>query len=447
MNASTHPPATSPIKTLLAPWTGILSLRRACAHLRHARTLDVIGSAILLGLIWCALAFTTVLFMFGIEERVINGERNVLIRPIGDVFHNWKHEGITGTGGIVALVCFLVFVAGLITTSITQFPAIHRAGHIARSLSQALRSVLACGGLIVLLSASFGFFLVVTQHEIIITQPDEPPLSMAFLVLTGGLSWCIIILRISAANIQLRDAHNLALPDRCESCGYDLSHTPHDARCQECGQPASESVGDNTIRLGWPWQEKTTIRHWLHATFLVLFRPTRFYSRLHMRRDDEHHALFGRLHLIAMSSSAMLWMLLLLAKDDIESPWERFLIVGLVTLLVPIFGGLTHRAVALATTVVLLLSKRIADFRWAWIVMCYELPYLWLFCATTGSFITLGTMDSALFRNVVDATNRYLPTINNDPAGNLFMWVQLIVGLIWWRRMYKGVMAVRFNNA
>ena len=71
------------------------------------------------------------------------------------------------------------------------------------------------------------------------------------------------------------------LDPMCEYCGYNLSHTPVESRCPECGQPAVQSIGHP--RPPTSWEQRRGVRRvgaYVTNLFAAVFRPTRFFRAM-----------------------------------------------------------------------------------------------------------------------------------------------------------------------
>ncbi len=435
-------------KVLSAPWVGVVSPSWACSTLDGARTTTIVILAFILAAVWSFVGFLSTLFWFGIERKLVDGKTQIVIRSIGDVWYGWQLEGWFGTGGHVGLVCVTVFVVVMLVVAAMHVVSIHRTSGfqgLLCSYGRSIRAVLAIGGWVVILSAVLGNFVGIARHQFMIVLPKEPSLAMVLAWVVAATSACFLTLRMSRCTALLRDRISPTLPPRCETCGYDLSHTDMNGRCQECGDPCTHSIGRNRIRQGWAWQSKPTAWRWMVTTFHVVFGPTHFYSRLSVRRDSDEHVLFGRIHLFVIAMMAATWIFCMLSFAD-GSSQTTVTVVSLVVFLVPIFGWLTHRVVMMACTGVLLTTNPPEDFRWAWVAMCYETAFLWCFCAVGGCFITGGVL-SREFREIVRSVAAYLPVIAPPPDLILLLMLELLLAVVWIWRMNRVVAAIRFNNS
>ncbi len=88
---------------------------------------------------------------------------------------------------------------------------------------------------------------------------------------------------------------------RCEACGYNLTATPLDSRCPECGKPAVESLGPDA-RPGTPWERRSQrgrLRAYWATTVEAVRRPTSFGFRVPVHRGMSDARLFLLLHVPA----------------------------------------------------------------------------------------------------------------------------------------------------
>jgi hypothetical protein len=90
----------------------------------------------------------------------------------------------------------------------------------------------------------------------------------------------------------------------CETCGYDLSASPQDGSCPECGWLFASSRPDP--RIGSPWQQRPGLFTWGLTNLGTLLRPT---------------ARFRSLRISSAGAPALLAANLLLAGAVIADPW------------------------------------------------------------------------------------------------------------------------------
>jgi hypothetical protein len=83
----------------------------------------------------------------------------------------------------------------------------------------------------------------------------------------------------------------------CEGCGYVLNGLPDDARCPECGKPATESAA--TLRQSPAWERpdgRNRLLTFLDTTGAVLFRPRRFFRGLPPQAESAAARRFAQIH-------------------------------------------------------------------------------------------------------------------------------------------------------
>jgi len=88
-------------------------------------------------------------------------------------------------------------------------------------------------------------------------------------------------------------------PPICEVCGYNLSHTPPDSRCPECGTPVCESVQPG-LRQPNDWEQGRGLRPigaLLRCGLAAAFRPDRFFRTMQTRRGLGRARTFFVIHL------------------------------------------------------------------------------------------------------------------------------------------------------
>ncbi len=81
---------------------------------------------------------------------------------------------------------------------------------------------------------------------------DEELIGIACIGLGVWVLWALLR-AVGAPRPLARIEH----PPMCEWCGYNLTLTPLEARCPECGQPVNDSLGPQA-RPGTPWEHTTT---------------------------------------------------------------------------------------------------------------------------------------------------------------------------------------------
>lgn len=88
-----------------------------------------------------------------------------------------------------------------------------------------------------------------------------------------------------------RDVPTVSRPPNCLACGYNLTATPLDARCPECGRAVSDSLG-GTAQPGVPWEHRSTrgrIATYAQTALTAIFRPSSAGLMMRLTSDSSHH--------------------------------------------------------------------------------------------------------------------------------------------------------------
>jgi hypothetical protein len=100
-----------------------------------------------------------------------------------------------------------------------------------------------------------------------------------FLVFAAAsVSVLIMLLRAVTARPAVAQP---VLDPMCEYCGYNLSYTPVESRCPECGEPAVQSIGGP--RQPTPWEQQRGVRRvgaYVRSLIAAVFRPSRFFRAM-----------------------------------------------------------------------------------------------------------------------------------------------------------------------
>ncbi|MCA9293699.1 MAG: hypothetical protein KDA20_07795 [Phycisphaerales bacterium] len=88
----------------------------------------------------------------------------------------------------------------------------------------------------------------------------------------------------------------------CERCGYDLTGTPRDGKCAECGTPVGESLPGR--RIGTPFQQRTDPVTFVRTMWLLARRPRGVWDAVLPERW--HSGLFG--FFCAVTASVFAWL-------------------------------------------------------------------------------------------------------------------------------------------
>jgi len=91
----------------------------------------------------------------------------------------------------------------------------------------------------------------------------------------------------------------IARPPMCDECGYNLTATPPNSRCPECGLPVIESLGPD-VRRGAVWQRRREVGPWAawrQCAAAAVLAPEAFGRRLRLLHAGTRHRFFLVMHL------------------------------------------------------------------------------------------------------------------------------------------------------
>lgn len=248
-----------------------------------------------------------------------------------------------------------------------------------------------------------------------------------------------------------RDVVLATRPPTCETCGYNLTMLPMDARCPECGESVIASLGPDS-RTGPDWERRISVGQahaWWRTAKSALRGPASFGRTLSVANDRIDHRLYFA---VALPIIVLIGMTGLLTHG-VTRGGTSFLAEGfaLPLLVAFLFGsvcalgavGFTMAGVTLVGLTLSLREKRNL-LPGAMRVGCYLAPYLVLW-ASFGAFwiwFTFVLAESNFFANWGQRTR-----INEEFLGFLF-W--LLPNLAWAVHfllfLARGTNATRYAN-
>lgn len=120
------------------------------------------------------------------------------------------------------------------------------------------------------------------------------------------------LLRAAGARREQRPAN---VPPTCQVCGYNLTATPMEGMCPECGEPAVESVGPHA-RMGIDWERKGRLgmrRSWWLTLSQAIRSPRRFGRDLQVYSRPADHRRFLLINMVLAAMLAVVgatfWLL------------------------------------------------------------------------------------------------------------------------------------------
>lgn len=236
----------------------------------------------------------------------------------------------------------------------------------------------------------------------------------------------------------------------CENCGYDLTATPLESRCPECGEPAIDSLGPDA-RPGPPWANRKISRlsAWAKTASAAIFSPTAFGRMLRVTDHGTIHRsfLFAHLPLIflvgAVAPPVLVWIVE--GRRPNEDFWEIALFVG---------AAAGFMCVTAVTSLVLKSAVWPGFYHWwklrrnllpaSMQMTCYLTPFL-LFWEIVGGASGIFLIKLAN----TDAVQDWFKTKRLDSDAILLMiWfvINIIFAIIYGAILKRGVTAARFAN-
>jgi len=376
-----------------------------------------------------------------------------------DVASGWEALRLESPGGrpefwiVVAFAGLAAFWTCVASVNVTR---VQRAEPYGAALMRALRAQTASLGFVTLL-ALHALLDSALDNEAAILRPLFPTLEEARYPLLWSLTLCLSLLHISRAIRLNPSAAVPEIPFRCEDCGYDLSMTPPDGCCPECGLPAAASHPDGMRRAGVVWENRGRSRlPTLSTGFRVLCSPGRFYGGLRMRTGLRAAHRFNRQVKIAAAIGGPLWLATVFyaVRDKNDAPPLSVRdLVGIAIAMAcwtPVVITVGQRICAGMFTSWWQPAGRVADAQWAEKVVLYESAYLWVFLAFWGVLVTSFILWNDWISRAIDTIR---PWLSQRLFGGIFPEFVVLVGgtallaLVWLLRYEIALRAVRYNNA
>jgi len=151
-----------------------------------------------------------------------------------------------------------------------------------------------------------------------------------------------ILWALLQAAVVRRPAPPIARPPMCEFCGYNLTGTPIESRCPECGQLAIDSLGPEA-RPGTPWDHAERggrLGAWWRCGVNAICRPRQFGRQIRIGPQTHRHRRFLATHLpliFLFGAQGMAGCFLYKHPTYAEEP-------GIVWAVPPVFGCLAMLA-------------------------------------------------------------------------------------------------------
>lgn len=153
-----------------------------------------------------------------------------------------------------------------------------------------------------------------------LVQHNDDIIGISCLTVGAWILWALL----RAVGIA-RTAPAPARPPGCEECGYNLTGTPADGRCPECGLPVVESLGPH-VRPGTAWQRRREVgllSAWCRSTAAALFHPRRLGRQLRVFTGSVSHRSLLVANMLPAALVGMAGMLLVYVAIEGRSPIEN----------------------------------------------------------------------------------------------------------------------------
>ncbi|MFO0839105.1 MAG: hypothetical protein U1D55_11345 [Phycisphaerae bacterium] len=354
----------------------------------------------------------------------------------------WNDAHSRGPIGWIEL-SFLGLIGGLLLGAAILtwllLPVVHRAGSVAGAIASTFRVV--CGGAGILLLGAAAVALDLFGL-------DENGDSRAFItIITIQLTCvCLIVWLQRAIRVTAERQPAIAMPPRCEGCGYDLTHQPVNGLCPECRTPADESLTYGARRRLTEWEERPSISSWLRDSLRAILFPARFYRSIALREDLGARRVFATWQCRGVWAATFA-TILVLATTTRHGPPSRELpyFATVMSLLAALLCWTTHRAAFALLATVWIARGYLPDLRWAERVLLYESAYLWLFVLhngiAIGSFIIFEDWISrmlgyAFFMRAFGMPAEVIVLLGGDIA----------LAILWLLRLRIAGAAIRWSN-
>lgn len=277
----------------------------------------------------------------------------------------------------------------------------------------------------------------------------DPPFSDELLVilLMEFLAIWVLSVILRAAGIR-RDGPKAERPPMCEICGYDLSHTPQDGRCPECGTAVVESFGPGLRRpTAWETSEQGhRLADFVTCTFEAALRPRRFFRTMLTRSALPRARKFLLLQMVVTAVAA--WASLFGIVTWLSKPglggvdWEKFAVTAI--------SGVLYAVMALLWVLFLAATTGL-DCRRAWKQDIMP-GVAKTFCYTAG-MISLVTILCGMLLGPTLVLMEYVErTLGGGPPSSTTIfggWLVLCgAGVLWHIAVsWLGVRRIRYANA
>ncbi len=271
-----------------------------------------------------------------------------------------------------------------------------------------------------------------------------------------GLAWMLwALLRAVGAP---RAVPALPRPPTCETCGYNLTGTPRDGRCSECGETVDSSLGEG-VRPGVGWHRGGLLPlAWTRCAVRAAVDPAAIGRQIQVVARQTDHRLFLALSLIGAFLIGAGTFLLACYSDSPETfsrDRAEYLYFGAPAVGYLVAGLMLGLTLLVAWVVGLWYGRGAQRNLWpASIQMAvYVAPILLVWMFTSGVLIVLYC--AGLFEKLrivlrsQDWLRKVVPRLWFDPDvwfGIAMVLVAVLSLLLYLRLVARGVAAARYAN-
>ena len=384
---------------------------------------------------------STLPFFFGRQEAC---ERTIAV-----VWSDWHAPGPFGPAeSIFVFVVFLICM-GTAFLAWLNLPLIHRCGLVLQSASLSFRAVATAGGLLVALTIAIGVLILVANREDRLGSRGVPfELVMAVWMGTPvGVTFLLERIGRAVSAVAERPLP-FDLPPTCESCGYDLSHQPDDARCPECGVRVGHSLSpDRRPGVDWERPGRSSFQTWVETSWSVVTEPRVFYTRLRLRTNFAAASAFlMRTHVCLGVVAGSLALVLSVCGEVWDDWWEPAALAVIVALCGSLGCWLGHRLGGAIVVTWWIFSRALPDVRWAAKALAYESAFLWVFCAFWGLFATSIVAGGAWLSEWLGKDFFYNVFWRMPAELVVFLGGTGLLALVWFWRYRIALRAIRWSN-
>ncbi len=311
--------------------------------------------------------------------------------------------------------------------------------------------------------ATVVFGVAMAQHEVDIERYEEE-----YRVWMRGKPWYLVDweVLIVLASFTLGLTHLCMLmcsmtvrrlvppierPPTCEFCGYNLTMTPFDSRCPECGTAVAESL-DEAVRPGPAWERRSEIGFtsalWQSAR-QVFLTPTSFGRSLRVSSEAFSCQRFSAVWLLGIlclgAAATLVLAYWILGDDQVRDEIHIPIAISLITGTACAIGALLcSRLAAIVVGGVCAIQEKRNLLPVANQAACYLFGFLFVWAAL-GALLVLGVIKS-VESGVLLAFAGHTPLSESTWVALLLITPNVAMGLTYVIMIARATKAARYAN-